>query len=459
MKKRIQDICKGKDLASNLKWYRDTAVSAYSEYASLELTFSAYTMLQEVVEEKPELAAREDGAVRTLLDALRAMSAEKVDYAGLMSAMQKLRDDITGRMDFFTACTDRLIIYEYVMNRMELSFETEKKLDEWLAEKHEDNFLQQLLLWMYAGKDQNVLREKQHFVIGQIPVQMTKAKFFEKISEALTLYKGSEKASLDDFIYMIRTSAMLYEPSDHTEEYAETVRVLQEFDKTDFSDISRERYEELADLLEKEAHDIHEITDFYYTMQKVVNAIYALCVLMPYAEEKGKLILACESIWRCLSGKEYMDEMLVPLEGRIEDFVEKTSYLEAALIEMKSSYQEEIDRYNMKEFFEDLTVAVNLLSDSLFIDLEKVRQTEIADDGYVRQRTEELLDELSARMAQMSRPVKRAVMGAVLEKLPTLFQTSQEMEEYIRVNLLGCRNKSEKLIVMSILADMMSEGM
>lgn len=459
MKKRIQDICKGKDLASNLKWYRDTAVSAYSEYASLELTFSAYTMLQEVVEEKPELAAREDGAVRTLLDALRAMSAEKVDYAGLMSAMQKLRDDITGRMDFFTACTDRLIIYEYVMNRMELSFETEKKLDEWLAEKHEDNFLQQLLLWMYAGKDQNVLREKQHFVIGQIPVQMTKAKFFEKISEALTLYKGSEKASLDDFIYMIRTSAMLYEPSDHTEEYAETVRVLQEFDKTDFSDISRERYEELADLLEKEAHDIHEITDFYYTMQKVVNAIYALCVLMPYAEEKSKLILACESIWRCLSGKEYMDEMLVPLEGRIEGYVEKTSYLEAALIEMKSSYQEEIDRYNMKEFFEDLTVAVNLLSDSLFIDLEKVRRTEIADDGYVRQRTEELLDELSARMAQMSRPVKRAVMGAVLEKLPTLFQTSQEMEEYIRVNLLGCRNKSEKLIVMSILADMMSEGM
>lgn len=459
MKKRIQDICKGKDLASNLKWYRDTAVSAYSEYASLELTFSAYTMLQEVVEEKPELAAREDGAVRTLLDALRAMSAEKVDYAGLMSAMQKLRDDITGRMDFFTACTDRLIIYEYVMNRMELSFGSEKELDARLAEKHEDNFLQQLLLWMYAGKDQNVLREKQHFVIGQIPVQMTKAKFFEKISEALTLYKGSEKASLDDFIYMIRTTAMLYEPSDHTEEYAETVRVLQEFDKTDFSDISRERYEELADLLEKEAHDIHEITDFYYTMQKVVNAIYALCVLMPYAEEKSKLILACESIWRCLSGKEYMDEMLVPLEGRIEGYVEKTSYLEAALIEMKSSYQEEIDRYNMKEFFEDLTVAVNLLSDSLFIDLEKVRRTEIADDGYVRQRTEELLDELSARMAQMSRPVKRAVMGAVLEKLPTLFQTSQEMEEYIRVNLLGCRNKSEKLIVMSILADMMSEGM
>lgn len=459
MKKRIQDICKGKDLASNLKWYRDTAVSTYSEYASLELTFSAYTMLQEVVEEKPELAAREDGAVRTLLESLRAMSAEDADYAGVMSAVQELRDDITGKMDFFTAYTDRLIIYEYVMNRMELSFEPEKELDARAAEENEDVFLQKLMLWMYADKDQNVLRDKQHFVIGQVPVQMTKAKFFEKISEALTLYKGGEKASLDDFIYMIRTSAMLYEPSGYTEEYAETVKALMEFDKTDFSAISKERYEELAVLLEEQAHYIHRITDFYFTMQKVVNDIYALCVLMPYVENKSKLILACESIWRCLAGKEYMDEMLVPLEGRIEDYVEKTSYLEAAMIEVRSSYQEELDRHNMKEFFDDLTLTANLLSDSLFIDLDKVRQTETADDSYVKQRTEELFDELSARMARMSRPVKRAVMGAVLEKLPMLFQRPQEMEEYIRVNLLGCRNKSEKLIVMSILADMMSEGM
>ncbi len=459
MKKQIQDICKGKDLASNLKWYRNAAVSTYSEYASLELTFSAYTMLQEVVEEKPELAAREEDAVHTMLVSLRAIGEENVDYPEVMSAMQKLRDNITGKMDFFTAYTDRLIIYEYVMNRMELSFESEKELDARLAEINENTFLDQLCFWMYADKDQNVLQEKQHFVIGQIPVQLTKAKFFEKISEALTLYKGSEKASLDDFIYMIRTTAMLYEPYGHTEEYAETIKVLQEFDKTDFADISKERYEELTVLLEEEAQYIHRITDFYYTMQKVVNDIYALCVLMPYAEDKSKLILACESIWRCLAGKKYMDEMLVPLEGRIEEYVEKTSYLEAAMIEVKSSYQEEIDRQNMKEFFEDLTLAANLLSDSLFIDLEKARQTEIADDSYVKQRTEELLDELSARMAQMSRPVKRAVMGAVIEKLPMQFQKPQEMEEYIRVNLLGCRDKSEKLIVMSILADIMSEGM
>ena len=41
MKHLIQDILKGKNLKDNLKRYKNMAVSAYSEYAALELTFSA----------------------------------------------------------------------------------------------------------------------------------------------------------------------------------------------------------------------------------------------------------------------------------------------------------------------------------------------------------------------------------------------------------------------------------
>ena len=62
MKKLIQDIHKGKHLKENLKIYRDKAAQVYCEYGTLELTFSAYTLLEEIVEEKSELAEnhRED---------------------------------------------------------------------------------------------------------------------------------------------------------------------------------------------------------------------------------------------------------------------------------------------------------------------------------------------------------------------------------------------------------------
>ena len=60
-------------------------------------------------------------------------------------------------------------------------------------------------------------------------------------------------------------------------------------------------------------------------------------------------------------------------------------------------------------------------------------------------------------MNEVTRPVKRAMTGQILEKLPMLIQSTEEVEDYIRVNLLGCQDKAEKLIVMSMLSDLMRE--
>lgn len=457
MKKWMHDIGRGKNLPENLKCLQNLAVPLYNEYAALELTFSAYVFLQEIVEEKPELAEQEGGAVQFVLALLRGLSGDSPDYMEILSGVKGLRKEITAKMDLFTAYTDRLIIYEYVMNRMELSFEPEKNLDKRLAGIDEEGVVKQLLSWLYADKDQSVMRDKMRFIIGQIPAHLTKTKFAEKISEALTLYKGGERMALDDFVYMIRTSAMLYEPSAYVGAYQEIENVLREFGNADFSGISQERYEELAVMLENGAHFIHEMTDFYYTMQKVVNDIYALCLSMPYWKERSRVFTACQSIWRCLSGREYMDDMLVPLEGRIEPYVEKTSRLEAVFVEVKASYPDEIEKNGMSSFFEDFMTIVNLLSDSLFIDLEKAGGTETADAAYVREQTDELLDELSMHMKGMSRPLKRAVMASVLEKLPMAFQNPEEVEDYIRINLFGCGDKAEKIVVISILTDLMNE--
>jgi len=98
-----------------------------------------------------------------------------------------------------------------------------------------------------------------------------------------------------------------------------------------------------------------------------------------------------------------------------------------------------------------------LLSDSLFIDLEKVEEENIADADYVKEQTEKLLDELSVKLSEVSRPVKRAIMGQIIEKLPMMFQKSEEVLEYIQINLFGCQDKAEKCIVMSMLWDLMQE--
>ncbi len=458
MKRLIHEIHEGRNLKKNLLKYRDMAIPLYVEYASLELTFSAFTLIQEITEEKRELAERENKVVSVVTAALDAVGRGEADYDEIAGQMRDLRDEITKKMDLFTAYTDRMICYEYVLNRMELKFLSEDELKEQLASFDEELYLKELLAYLFVDKDQSVVRDKLRLVMSQLPVYMTKSKFFERIKEALTLYRDGEKAALDDFLYMLRTSALIYEPENYVGEYEGLEQWIKQLSEADYSNLDADRYEELVQSLEQGAEAIHEVTDFYYSLQKVVNCIYAMCLILPYCGEQTKLVTACRSIWVCLAKKEYMDEMLEPLEGRIEDKVEKTSYMESVLFEIKSSYKKELSELSLTGFFDDFSAVANLLSDSLFIDLDKVAKMEKADAKYVRERTDKFLEKLSCKLKSVDRPVKRAIMAQVLDKLPMTFQRSEQVEEYIRVNLFGCQDKAEKCTVLKMLRDLIREG-
>lgn len=453
----IHDIHKGKNLESNLKIYEDIAIRTYNDYAALDLTFSAYTMLEEVTEEKQELAVKEKRVIDCICRALDGLGSEDCAYEEWIPVMVSLRQEITDKMDLFTAYTDRLICYEYVLNRMELKYIPVKELNRKFASLDEEEFLQQLMAYIFGKNDQSIIHDKLRMIVGQIPVHMTKSKLFEKLGEAMTLYKDGDRSSLDDFVYMVRTSAMVYEPQKYVGAYPDFEKVLERLTKADYTAMEEDEYKEMTELLEEGARAIHEITDFYYTLQKVVNGIYALCLLLPYQKEESRLVEAEKAIWRCLAKKEYRDEMLIPLEGKIESYVERSSYLESVLFEVKNSYKKELAEWGQEKFFADFSLVANLLSDSLFIDLDKVEKAETADAAYVQKKTEELLDELSDKLSQVSRPVKKAIMGQILEKLPAFFQNTDEVQEYIRVNLFGCQDKAEKCVVMVILSDLIQE--
>lgn len=458
MKKLIRDLHEGKDLAKNLKEYRTLTTSVYREYAALDLTFSAFMMVQEIMEEYgDELPEEESRMAALVLAIVGQLGKGECDCGETVEKLQEIRREITGKMDVFTACTDRLLCYEYVMNRMELQYIPEKELKEKLSSFQEEEFMELLKGYLFSERDQSVLQDKLRLIVGELPVHMTRGKLFEKIAGALSLYKDGDKNNLDSFLYMIRTSAMVYEPGDVSGVYPRLGEMVKELEAADYENMPEEEYDRLASILEEAARYLQEQTNFYYNLQKVVNGIYAVCLILPYCKEEKQLEKACRSIWVCLAQKEYRDEMLQPLEGRIEEKVEQTSYLESVLFEIKLSYKEELEKLEMTDFIQDFSLVANLLSDSLFIDLDRVTEIEKAGDVYVRQVTEELLEELSAKMAQVSRPVKRAIMAKILQKLPLEFSRQEQVEEYIRVNLFGCQDRAQKCVVMMILKDLIWE--
>ncbi len=457
IKKLVSDIHAGKNIKTNLEVYRDLAIGTYHDYASLELVFSSYMLMEECAEVRPELSAKEQTILTELREGLAAIHTQDADLDSLIGKMKQIRETITGKMDLFTTYTDQLICYEYVLNRMELTFVPPKELDAILAKYPEDAFMQQIMLYLFSTQDQAVITENIRTVVGQLPVRTTKTKFFEKLTQALTLYKGGDKSSLDSFVYMLRTSGLVYEANEYQDEYREFGEFTEQLASTDYASLSEEEYNLLVEQLQKMAEQIHEITDFYYSIQKVANSIYAVAVCRKYDEGISTTVTEAQKVLGSILKEEATDEMLVPLEGRIEQYAMESSYLEAILFEIRSAYQTELSELNYIELFDDLVSVANLLSGSLFVNVEQEDTQETVTDAYVQEVTDLLVDEVTKRFAKVSKPVKRGMMGMMLEKLPMIFSNSDQVKEHIQTNLFGCTDKVEKAAVLDILSNVMKE--
>ena len=215
-----------------------------------------------------------------------------------------------------------------------------------------------------------------------------------------------------------------------------------------------ENYEEL----EKAGEYILRVTDFYYQLQKVVNAMYALSLANCHKREESALYEHCREVLMQVAEGSLNEEGLVKLEGKIETYVEKSSYLEAVLFEIKSSHKKIIEELGKGEEFDAFAKIANLLSDSLFIDMERFGENDTVEAAAEAEKIKELTGELSDFLSTLSKPLKKAVMAEVLEKLPVEFTNAGEIETYIRTNLFGCQNEAEKKAAMMELREWMDEA-
>ncbi len=458
VRKLIKNIDSGIGLRKNLPMYGSILSGTYLDYAAIELTFSAY-MLSEIVVEDATVSEADQALYHQVMTQLRALleSGSAEECQKVIGEVKKIRQQVTAIMDGFTSYTDQLIGYDYVLKRKKLHYTTDNTVRKEVESLDEEEFLRELMMYLVGNKDRSVVRDRLQMLMGQIPVHMTKQKLLEKINEALTLYKGSDKASLDSFVYMIRSSAMLHkvnagvESSQHIEAFIETLAGM------DFTDMSAEVYEETTEELEEVTQEILGLTDYYYSLQKVINGVYALALACQYKTEDSQLYKDCVEILENVAKGGLDDTSLVKLEGKIEECVEKAGYLEAVLFEVKSAYRELLTELDLLAAFEDYARIANLLSDSLFIDLEKVQEEEEVDADMLKRVYAELSEELSVAMAGMQRPLKKAVMAAILEKLPVDFDDTKQIEEYIRVHLFGCQDFSEKGVVLMELQEQLAE--
>lgn len=468
MRQLIKSLNNGKNLNNDLPSYVAMLGEEYHSYALVQTMMQYYVMceqheegffkekevidtvqfIQEVIEELfvSDKSAKRDACI------------EKIDV---------LRTKVIRMMEVLTNYTDQLMIFEYILNRIE------HKYDQSGQEFAEDDsvFAQELLQYILGVKDTYVVNEKIKDVIGQLPVRMARSKFFELVKNSISLYKGSEKDSLDGYLYMLRTSATLYKPASDGQYFTSWGAFVDKLKKADFDSLDKEQFDTLFGELKEKARDISDASEVFVTLQELINSLYAyLLVGFDLESDKAgkweKEEAICKDVIITIAKQVKLDdnyviaeslmEQLEQIEGTPERIMTGIQHLMGSFQMVKESYANQIKELQLDKKFSDLEKVEDLLSPSIFIEF-KEKCTEEVTEEMAEKETVKLVEELSALFHDNSIRFVRAVIASVLSRMPVFFAGVEEISEYIQTSLEQCKDIAEKKASYEILRAMMVE--
>lgn len=382
------------------------------------------------------------GAFMEVIDKAVEALGDKRDAVGeITEELFKARQELEERVDVLTACVDRLEIYQYALNRVELRFA--KKVEQ----PDEEVFIQKVMEYIFSSRDNMLINELIKEVISQLPVRMTKGKYFERIREGLSIYQDADKSSLDSMLYMLRTSSMLYHPKKEDVFYKEYTEAAQKVGSLDFAAITKEEHEWAEELLEKTGDNLMQEIDLCMLFAEAVNHMYALFLLKGMEAGKGWMKPEIERLFvASREGRfEEAQKELVALEGCQEKLLSEEGRLEHGLFEADPK----------EEGVRKLRMVQALGTDSLFMSLDFESQEAAVDSSLVRKEADKLIEELKELFSKNSMLINRAIMANTLSKLPVFFESSKEVMEYIQNSLEQCHDAAEKTMSMKLIYHIM----
>ena len=430
-------------------------MTAAYQYSYTRLALNYYT-LYETITEEPELSGKEGAFLATLHELIGAF----LEGGDVLSRLDQLREEVTREVEILTAYTDCFQIYEYVLNRMERSYRSLPKtgLDD-------ESFLAMLMAFITNTRESAVMNGRIRQIIGQLPVRLTKQKFYGLVLEGLSVYIGSPVESLHDMMYTLRTESMASLPEGMAEGRRALYETLMQFGHMDYRSLSPEAFTEAQAKLMGVSAELNEEAECFVSLQEIINDLYVLSL----AKSDAVIDINEENLYRSIiagvqdnlmkkDGSEPADSfaaLLTQMEGRQEAYYER--YLRSEIPPETPELLADPDYVRARNI--DL-----LLSGSSFMSLKKTaaendpKESELkklVDRAYLEKTAEAYFSELDTVFSDTSRPVMRAIMAKVLSDLPVYFHSIDEIKSYIRGSLESCGDEAEKETCKELLEELM----
>ncbi len=449
-----KEIEKEKNLEINLPRYANEMMSLYYRYSYTRLSYNYFAM-QEILQDEDENS--EFQKIMNDIDAIIEKSILNdclgADREKAITSIDAIRDGIIASMKVLTAYADCLQIFEYILNRLD----AENPENELPEDYSDEAFTQKLVQSIFSEKDNTVINAKIADMLGQLPVRMTRQKYFEMVRDAFSLYNDANKSSVDSFVYMLRSLTMLDKPEGFGKMYPEIYKVIEEFLNSGFENITKEQYNSYEDSLRAAADMVTELSSNYMYMQEIVNDIYVVVLAKAYAIVDTKEIEACNIILGTEdASSDEVFEALKSMEGKQERLYENFAQYDY-LIDNSDKYSNIIESCMLTAVYASLKLITKLVSTSSFIELDETTEDEAAGVEYVEKARDTFINELTVLFEGKSRRFVRSIMAATLSSLPSFIGNTDELLAYIRHSLVSCSDKVEKGVCVNLLNRIMDE--
>ena len=457
----IKQLENHQNIEENLPKYAEYMSKHYYEHSLIQLAMNLYTF-----QERSQEYVSADPYVEKALYAIQKFTGMYVldkkyeNRTADRREIHEIRNQITAKMRILTSYTDALQIYEYILNRLEYSYEI---VDE---DVDTEAYAKQVFQYLFRDNDKMVVNSRIQMVVAQLPVRITKSRFYEILQESLKIYTGAECSSVDDFANTIRACSGLERPEGFDTEYPVLYETLKALEELDYMNLPKEDWQYYTDKLQEMAGYIENIVTDYLMLEDIVNEVYAVMTACIYVkdetQEMGYATKILECVLEAMANETPIDEMaedcFFALEGTPETLSEKLMKGEGLLFDLWSQYQKELEAQNLMEEYADLNLVSKLLCNSVFIDLKPDELTpEIADSIYIEQVKKELVEEFARSFASQNKLINRARMAMFMGNVPVFFNSQQEISDYLNYALEHCNNNSELKAVIAIIDEMMEE--
>ncbi len=475
-------VSKGQNLNTHLEKYGRSMASLYHALSLIKLSMNYYTVC-DIYYDTLDKKTYDNDLYAKFYNRFHICIQQYLVNQIDIEQLKIMRQDVINLMNRVVSLIDQLRIYEYVMNRVEYRFKDKKEYP--FDKEYYDTYLtNDVIHYIFSEKDNVVVNSKIAQIVGQLPMRLSKNRFFSYVREAFSLYHGAQKGSIDDFEYSIRSTAMLSvskKQADHTaidehyfDEYKKIMDILA---NADYKTMDTAAYYKLDKELKIGIEKINNFSDNMVLLAQLVNDLYTAVLMEPYSiGSTTQTILAKEIISiinnQCFVSQtdgssnndifyyrksfEEIADKFVAFEGiqeNILSIVEKNEYV---LDDAWDIYKDKLEAFGVKELFESLKIVTKLQSGSDFVVLENdASYDEIPDNSYADTVCEHLIDDMQQAFKVLGQPVKRAVMATVFSQLPVLFNNTDEIQNYINMSLIQCSDEAEQMAVVEILKSMM----